>query len=136
MNKNSKFDKDLKFGEAGENWLVWLGSKDAKVEVKTERDTWEKTGNVAFEFKYWGNPSGIAITQADWWVHILSKDNEFIQAFIFPVPKLKDFLRAAYHEPHKFNCRISDGGDDRASRIILVPISQLHEIYKYKKYAK
>jgi hypothetical protein len=133
MSSRSKFDKDLKFGEAGENWLVWLGSQNAKVEVKTERDTWEKTGNVAFEFKYWGNPSGIAITQADWWVHILSKNNEFGQAFIFPVPRLKDFLRSAYHEPSKFNCRISTGGDDRASDMILVPINQLHEISKYKK---
>ena len=36
---NPKFDADLQFGQQGERWLMWLGTDQAKVEVKTERDT-------------------------------------------------------------------------------------------------
>lgn len=126
MSSNNKFDKDLKFGQAGENWLVWLGSSGAKVEVKTERDTWEKTGNLVFEFRCSGKPSGIAVTQADWWVHLLSKEDKIVQGFMWPVPRLKDFLRDVYRDPALFGCRIVKGGDNYAAEMILVPIKQLY----------
>jgi hypothetical protein len=126
MTWNPKFDKDLKFGEAGENWLVWLGSDNAKVEVKTERDIWAKTGNIVFEYSCRGKPSGIAKTEADWWVHLLSKDGKVVHGFMWSVPVLKHFLRDIHRDPSMFNCKVLNGGDDHASTMIVVPIKQLY----------
>ena len=47
---NKKFDKDLKYGQERENRIVSFLDKDkTKMEVKTERDWWFKTNNIAIE---------------------------------------------------------------------------------------
>lgn len=128
MSWNPKFDKDLKFGQEGENWLVWLGSNNAKVEVKTERDKWYDTGNIVFEYSCRGKPSGISTTESEWWIHLLSKDNEILSGFIFNVKILKNFLREVYKNPSKFNSKVCKGGDDNAACVIVIPIKELHKI--------
>lgn len=126
---NPNFDLDLSFGQAGERWLLWLGQPDAKVEVKTERDTWRTTGNVCFEYECRHKPSGVAVTQADWWVHLLADRERVVGGFVFPVSNLKVFLRAVWHKPHIYGARVVAGGDDNASVMLLVPIINLHNIY-------
>ena len=127
MSYNPKFDKDLKFGEAGENWIVWLGSQDqAKVEVKTERDIWAKTGNIVFEYSCRGKPSGIAKTEADWWIQLLSKEDKIVHGFIWNVGDLRTFLRDVYKKPSNYGAKVVNGGDDNASSMIVVPIKQLY----------
>jgi hypothetical protein len=128
MALNSKFDKDLKFGEAGENWLVWLGSPNVKVEVKTERDQWANTGNVVFEYRCRGRDSGVTATRSDVWVHLLWKDGGVVGGFIWSVPHLKAFLREVIAKPGEFGARLVSGGDDKVSEMIVVPLSQLHKI--------
>jgi hypothetical protein len=128
MALNSKFDKDLKFGEAGENWLVWLGSPNVKVEVKTERDQWANTGNVVFEYRCRGRDSGVTATRSDVWVHLLWKDGGVVGGFIWSVPHLKAFLREVVATPGEFGARLVSGGDDKVSEMIVVPLSQLHKI--------
>ena len=53
--KNNKFDIDLKYGKERESKVASLliADKD-KVEVKTERDWWHKTGNIANEVECFG----------------------------------------------------------------------------------
>ena len=64
--KNSKFDIDLKYGQEREKKIVSLLDQDKnKLEVKTERDWWAKTGNIAIEVECWGKPSGLSKTEAD-----------------------------------------------------------------------
>ena len=128
MALNSKFDKDLKFGEAGENWLVWLGSPNIKVEVKTERDQWATTGNIVFEYRCRGKDSGVTATRSDVWVHLLWKDGGVVGGFIWSVPHLKAFLREVITKPGEFGARLVSGGDDKVSEMIVVPMSQLHKI--------
>ena len=128
MNPLSKFDLDLQFGQRGERWLEWLGTPEAKVEIKTERDSWQITGNACFEFECRGKPSGVAVTESDFWVHIFVADNRVCLAFIWPVEYLKHFLRKAYVEPKLYGARLVQGGDDKASKILLIPISQLYLI--------
>lgn len=130
MALNSKFDKDLKFGEAGENWLVWLGSPNIKVEVKTERDQWATTGNIVFEYRCRGKDSGVTATRSDVWVHLLWKDGGVVGGFIWSVPHLKAFLREVITKPGEFGARLVSGGDDKVSEMIVVPLSQLHKIPK------
>ena len=72
--KNTKFDIDLKYGKEREDRVVsLLDKKKNKIEVKTERDWWHRTGNIAIETEYRGKPSGLSVTKADYWVHILAK---------------------------------------------------------------
>lgn len=130
---NPKFDLDLQYGEAGENWLRWIGTDQAKVEVKTERDQWYKTGNVVFEFSYKGKPSGIATTAADWWVIIFKLGDKFHGAMLFPVLDLKEFLRGAYRNPDRYDARILKVGDNDDSTAIVIPFRELSSCLRYGK---
>ena len=66
-----EFDLDLKYGQGREKKLAAIFDTDKfKVEVKTERDWWFKTGNIAIEIESYGKPSGISVTESDYWVPI------------------------------------------------------------------
>ena len=122
--KRSAFDLDLKFGQEGEQWLTILG-KELKMEVKRERDKWKDTGNIALEFRCSDKPSGIAVTQADYWAHILSYNGEVEAVLIFRVPVLKERLKAMHKQG---KVRVVNGGDRDAAEIILVPLALVHEL--------
>jgi hypothetical protein len=131
MSWNPKFDLDLKFGQVGEQWLKTLGAPGGlKIEVKTERDQWFATGNIVFEFRCRGKPSGVATTEADFWVQILSKDGAVYGIFGWPTAQLKAFLRLVVKRPGDYGARIVHGGDDKASEMLVIPISELHHIAK------
>ena len=73
-----KFDIDLEYGKVREE-LVANMLQDKKIEVKSERDKWQKTGNIAIEYESYGKPSGINATEADYWFHNLCiGDNVFL----------------------------------------------------------
>ena len=59
-----KFDLDLGFGVKYEKSLANI-LKMGKVEVKTERDKWFKTRNIAIELSYYGKKSGLTVTEAE-----------------------------------------------------------------------
>lgn len=127
---SSKFDADLQFGKEGEKWLLWLGSQGAKVEVKTERDQWATTGNIVFEFYCHGRKqkTGIAVTEADFWVHLLHKDGVFKGGFVWETSSLKAFLRKVHANPSAYGAKVARGGDNKFAEMIVVPISQMHRI--------
>ena len=77
MVANKKFDIDLKYGQLREKKVHDIFS-NKKIEVKTERDWWFKTGNIALEYECNGKPSGINATESDYWIHILAKGNKII----------------------------------------------------------
>ena len=117
--KNSKFDIDLKYGQEREQKIVsFLDKNKNKLEVKTERDWWAKTGNIAIEIECWGKPSGLAKTEADYWVHILAIGKEDYCKLIFEVPKLKKIA-------DKFKDNFKMIGDNHASKCILIPLKEL-----------
>ena len=122
--KRSEFDEDLHFGEEGERWLLWFAD-EAKVEVKRERDCWHKSGNIFFEFQCKGKPSGLAVTKADWWLHILTLEGEQKGILAFPVPALKKRLRSLLSEGRVET--ISTGGET-PSRGVLFPMTLLSEL--------
>tara|TARA_R110002012_G_scaffold131020_2_gene283569 strand:+ start:415 stop:792 length:378 start_codon:yes stop_codon:yes gene_type:complete len=119
--KNTKFDLDLKYGQEREQKVAALLDQDKnKIEVKTERDWWAKTGNIAIEIENYGKPSGLHKTEADYWVHILSIGKEDYCKLIFDVPKLKKIAE-------KFKDNFKMIGDNRASKCILIPLSELFQ---------
>ena len=71
--KNSDWDLDFRFGQAGEQYVAHLVET---VEVKTDR-RWKETGNLYIETECWSDvlacwyASGISTTKASHWSFIL-----------------------------------------------------------------
>ena len=119
------FDLDLKFGKLGEDFVKDIQDGNNKIEVKTERDKWVKTGNIAIELMNQGNASGLSVTEADWWAHVLSYRNKIESVILIPVPKLKKLVKQLVKEG---KARITMGGDDNASQLVLIPIKEIHGV--------
>lgn len=120
-NKDNKFDVDLEFGEKFEKSFAKILSI-GKVEVKTERNIWKKTGNVAIELASRGKLSGLNTTKAEWWAQVLTTEGEIEGALIFPVEKLRKIVK---HSVFKGEGRMVMGGDDNTSEIALIPLGDL-----------
>ena len=121
----SNWDIDLKFGEDFEYSLantLTLG----KVEVKTERDKWKETGNIAIELMNQGTLSGLTVTKAEWWAHILSFNNKIESVILIPVDKLKRRVKQLVEDGRG---KIVMGGDDNASELALIQIKDIHGVF-------
>ena len=117
----SKWDIDLSFGEQNEEKLVRI-LKHGKIEVKTERDKWRKTGNIAIELSYFGKKSGLAITEADWWATILSWKDDVKGVILVPVTNMKKIVKNSVKNGRGV---IVMGGDEGASELALVTLEDL-----------
>ena len=120
MKANKKFDIDLKYGQVREKQVLNIFA-NKKIEVKTERDWWEKTGNIALEYECNGKPSGISSTQSDYWIHILAKGNKNHCMLVFEVPRLKKIINK-YKDTH--TRMVGDGG---RSKCVILPIKKLFD---------
>ena len=114
---SNKFDIDLQYGQVREKRIADI-LKNEKIEVKTERDIWKKTGNIAIEFESRGKPSGIAVTEAKWWVHVLADKEDDYCMLLFPTDKLKKIAR-------KHFSKAINGGDDDTSKFVLLPLKEI-----------
>ena len=126
---NPNFDIDLSWGQVYEEKIKNLLESKGKIEVKTERDIWATTGNIAIEYECRGKKSGISVTKADWWFHVLTLDDIMVGMVSFSVPRLKMLMRAMYDQgiAKKVN-----GGDDNASKMLLLPLKELYSKQFYK----
>ena len=119
------FDLDLEFGKLGEEFVRDMQIGNKKIEVKTERDIWKTTGNIAIEIRYKGQPSGISSTESDVWIHLLSYNGKIEGGLIFSVPKLKERIKSLLYSKI---ARFVMGGDDDMSQIVLIPIKELWDL--------
>ena len=117
-----KFDLDLKFGHFGEDFVRDMQSGNTKIEVKTERDIWKNTGNIAIEIRCNGELSGISTTGSEIWIHLLSYNGKIEGGFIFDVKDLKVKIKKLVKEK---KARMTMGGDFDASQMVLLPIKEL-----------
>ena len=122
-----KFDIDLEYGTIREDKIADL-FVNKKIEVKSERDIWQKTGNICIEYQSYGKPSGIKATEADYWFHNLCIDDNIFCTLIFDIPKLKQLI-----DKLDFKKSVS-GGDHNASRMWLVSIQKLFTSDVYKTF--
>ena len=99
-----------------------------KIEVKSERGMWMKTGNICIEYQSYGKPSGIEATEADFWFHNLCIGEYIFCTLIFDVPKLKELVKKLDH------IKSVSGGDHNASRMYLVSLNKLFTSDVYKTY--
>jgi len=113
-----KFDIDLEYGTIREDKIAEMLT-DKKIEVKSEKDLWQKSGNICIEYESWGKPSGIRATEADYWFHNLCVgDNEFC-TLVFKTDVLKTIVEKL--DTFKTVC----GGDHKASRMYLLNLQKL-----------
>ena len=118
-----KFDIDLDYGQKFEKHLEEVFKDGKRVEVKTERNIWKTTGNIAIEIKCRGMLSGLSITEADYWIHLLAWNEQIKGGFIFPVNELKKRVKDMVKNG---TAQIKHGGDDNASTMVLLPIKELY----------
>jgi hypothetical protein len=114
---NIQIKNTAKFGP---NYITY------KIEVKYDY-YFTKSGNIAIEVynTKQKKKSGLAITKADFWIHILDKEN----IYITNVCILKDFCRR--NKPLK----IIDGAGDNNSRLYIYRFEDIKDIFTniYKK---
>ena len=120
-NKDNKFDIDLRIGEEYEDSLAKILSLE-KVEVKTEIDKWKETGNIAVEIRCRGKLSGLSVTEASYWAHILSYRGYIKSVILLPVEELKRVVKELLE---KKEARLVMGGDDNESQFVLIPLKKI-----------
>ena len=102
FNPDNKFDLQLDQALINERRLgdIFAAKKIEKIELKSETWLWERTGNICIECKQNGQPSGISITEADYWVHELRRDDDTLCYLMFPTERLKRLAQehGRYHE--------------------------------------
>tara|TARA_E500000318_G_scaffold56434_1_gene52507 strand:- start:3452 stop:3874 length:423 start_codon:yes stop_codon:yes gene_type:complete len=122
-----KFDLDLAYGKVREQRIADM-LQDKKIEVKSERDLWMKTGNIAIEYECYGKPSGIAATEADFWFHNLCVGDKTFATLVFDVPSLRTIIDNLDYK------RSVSGGDNYASRMYLLNLQKLFSSDVIKAY--
>ena len=117
-----KVEEDMLYGKIGEDFTQQLFEGNTKIEIKTERDIWETTGNIAVEMRYKRQPSGISTTKASVWIHLLSVKGVIKGGFILKVDELKALIKKLHNEG---KLKMVMGGDDNMSQLALIPQSEL-----------
>jgi hypothetical protein len=113
-----KFDIDLEYGKVREQMVADM-LQDKKIEVKSERDVWQKTGNIAIEYECYGKPSGINATESDYWFHNLCIGDETFATIVFDTNSLKRIIANLDSK------RSVSGGDNNAARMYLLNLQKL-----------
>jgi hypothetical protein len=118
----NKFDIQLTQAQIDERRLheIFTANKIEKIELKSETWQWERTGNICIEYEMDGKPSGIAVTEADYWVHELKRDDKTLVYLMFPVERLKELARAAIRKGRK-----RTGGDGGRFTVVIIPLSEI-----------
>jgi hypothetical protein len=120
MIEATKYDLDVEYGLIQEKKIRKIFESGSKIEVKAERARWYNSGMIAIEIECKGRPSGLSITQADYWMHMLMRGDEMQMTLLFSVAKLKELVKKALRMP---GTNIVYGGDNKASKLVLIPLS-------------
>ena len=91
-------------------------------EVKTEKDIWKSTGNIAVEFRSRSKPSGIQTTKSDYWCHILTENSIVKGIIILPTKEMKKRIKEIRADGKG---RLEQGGDNNTSVLFLLPLKEL-----------
>tara|TARA_E500000318_G_scaffold84381_1_gene80190 strand:+ start:456 stop:875 length:420 start_codon:yes stop_codon:yes gene_type:complete len=113
-----KFDLDLTYGSIREEKIADMLT-NKKIEVKSERDIWQDTGNICIEYESYRKPSGIRATESDYWFHNLCIGNEEYCTLVFKTEVLKKIV------DQLDTFKTVSGGDHNASKMFLVNLQKL-----------
>jgi len=99
--------------------LAKIHQKEYKFEVK-EDFTCQKTGNVGLEFACRGKPSGIQVSQADFYIYKIHAPDGIIRYFLLQTIILKDMIKNEQY------FRIVNGGDEGSN--------SMNYLFKYETF--
>ena len=122
-----KFDLDLQYGQVREKMVADM-LQDKKIEVKSERGMWMKTGNIAIEYECYGKPSGINATESDYWFHNLCVEDEVFATLVFKTENLKKIISQLDY------VKTVKGGDNWASKMYLLNLQKLFSSDVFKAF--
>jgi len=136
MDFNSDFKFDLQLGQLGESFIARL-LQDKTIEVKFDFGT-HRTGNFYIEYESRGKSSGIATTQATYWILIAASEHgcrlknnmselqkeDILFAVMMETDRLKHLCRTQYYR------KDVPGGDDNTSKGILIKSDKLCQVKK------
>jgi hypothetical protein len=124
FNHDKKFDLQLSQALINERRLaeIFAAKKIEKIELKSETWLWERTGNICIEYRQNGEPSGICVTEADYWVHELRRNGVGTLCYLmFPTERLKELAGAAF-----LDGRYREGsGDGGRFCNIIIPLADI-----------
>ena len=121
--RKDNFDIDLEFGSLGEDTVLKIFEEGNQIEVKTERGIWKHTGNIAIEIECNGKPSCLSITDANYWIHLLSDNGKIVGGFIIPVDYLRERIKQLRLDG---DVRVVMGVAKNASRLVLLPMNKIY----------
>jgi hypothetical protein len=121
------WDLCLSFGKHFEEEVDKMFTGETKVEVKTEIDKWKQYGNIVIELESNGKPSGLNVTEAEVWIHLLSYKGRLVGGFIIPTEKLKQIVNKMMDDKVG---RVTKGGDGYKSKLFLLPLNKLNQYFK------
>lgn len=123
FNHDRKFDIQLSAALINERRLgdIFTAAKIERIELKSETWQWEQTGNIAIEYQCDGKPSGIATTEADYWVHELRRADQTLVYLMFPIDRLKALARQAFLQGRWRD----NAGDDGRFSVVLIPLAEV-----------
>ena len=113
-----KFDIDLSYGSIREDKIIDM-FLNKKIEVKSEKNMWQDTGNICIEYESWGSTSGIKATEADYWFHNLCVGENEYCTLVFKT----EVLRSIVNDLDTF--KSVSGGDNKASKMFLINLQKL-----------
>ena len=103
-----------------------MGRKNFTVEVKFD-DRSSSTGNVYIEYhnSRADKPSGVSVTKADLWIHVLPDGSGVNAVWATSVSSLRSFMKEV--EPLK---KVSFGGDRNSAGYVYTKASILEALFK------
>jgi len=103
-----------------------MGRKKFTAEVKFD-DKSSTTGNIYIEYhnSKADKPSGVAVTKANLWIHVLPEDDGSKAVWISSVSSLRVFMEEV--EPHK---KVAFGGDNNSAGYVYTKESILDKLFK------
>ena len=113
-----KFDIDLQYGKIREEQVAEM-LQNGKIEVKSEKDIWQKSGNLCIEYESYGKPSGIKATESDYWFHNLCMGDDIYATIVFRTDTLRKIIASLDY------VKTVSGGDYCASKMYLLNLQKL-----------
>lgn len=131
MDFNGDFKYDLALGQLGEGWVGRMLT-DSTIEVKIDFACW-LTGNFFIEYESRGKPSGIATTQADYWMLIATskqgrrlkktledvEKDDILFSILLSTDRLKEICKTNFYRVNV------NGGDKNTSKGLLIKSNEL-----------
>jgi hypothetical protein len=125
LSTGSKFDIQLNVANLREHQLAHLLT-EGTIELKAETWRWRRTGKFFLEYAQSGKGSGIAVCEADLWVHQLNDDNgKPLVLLMFPLERVKELARWSWRY---CGGRQRGGGDRRNVDSVVV---RLHDFVRW-----